>query len=187
MGPYAGPWVYKEGCCRDSESKDTTKGMRMDLTVGANATEALAECAEICASPAVVCSAFELTKKKQGNKAKSMYICELHNVDVDKTTRKSKSCKRAVCYVNAAMISSDDFGTQMTYLGWPFSQGFEIHEMSYEDEDEEGAIDSGCTAAHADLIAGNDGCCSPSNQCYPGEGDCDDDSDCKGSGTCGTD
>ena len=46
--------------------------------------------------------------------------------------------------------------------------------------------DSGCTADHADLIAGNDGCCSESHQCYPGEGDCDSDVGCKGSATCGT-
>ena len=47
--------------------------------------------------------------------------------------------------------------------------------------------DSGCTAAHADLIVGNDACCSANHQCFHGEGDCDSDDGCKGSGTCGTD
>ena len=44
-----------------------------------------------------------------------------------------------------------------------------------------------CTANHPDLIAGNDACCTPDNQCISEEGDCDSDTDCLGSLQCGND
>jgi hypothetical protein len=47
--------------------------------------------------------------------------------------------------------------------------------------------DSGCDASHTDLIVGNDGCCTPENQCGQDEGDCDTDGDCKEGWGCGTD
>jgi len=123
---YEGAWIAKDGCCRDSESesKKTIQGVNTPLTVGLNFTAAAEECAFICwtksecpirrerrASIVVDddddflcegCTGFEVTtKKKKGNKGKSMHTCEIHTGNVDKTTRKTKSCKRAVCTVMA--------------------------------------------------------------------------------------
>jgi len=43
-----------------------------------------------------------------------------------------------------------------------------------------------CSANAPNLIGGNDGCCTVSNQCDAYEGDCDSDADCNGSLKCGT-
>jgi len=124
--PYDGPWLAKDGCCRDSESesKKSIQGVNTPLTVGLNFSAATEECAFICSTKSECpikdarerragfgtkqdvlcegCTGFEVTtKKKKGNKGKSMHTCELHTGNVDKTTRKTKSCKRAVCTVMA--------------------------------------------------------------------------------------
>jgi len=130
--PLVTGFMEKDGCCRDSESesKKTIQGFKYQVTVGANFTEAAEECMNFCANvnsitteagavEDVVCTAVELTtKKKKGNKGKSMHTCEIHTGNVDRTTRKSKSCKRAVCYVNNRMLSGEyeDFiGQGFTY------------------------------------------------------------------------
>merc|ERR1712127_1006102 len=113
-------FMAKAGCCRDSESesKKTIQGFEYQVTVGANIMEAVEECMNFCASVVsigqgkeredVVCTAVELTtKKKKGNKGKSMHTCEIHTGNVDRTTRKTKSCKRAVCFVNNRMVSDE--------------------------------------------------------------------------------
>jgi len=115
--PYDGPWLAKDGCCRDSESesKKSIQGVKTPLTVGLNFTEATEACGFMCFSKSKCqwlgtgyydfcegCTGFEVTtKKNKGNKGKSMHTCELHTGNVDKTTRKTKSCKRALCYVMA--------------------------------------------------------------------------------------
>eukprot|EP00729_Bicosta_minor_P018723 gene18723-26427_t len=43
----------------------------------------------------------------------------------------------------------------------------------------------GCGAGHADLLLGNDDCCTPENQCGVDEGDCDSDNDCAPGLQCG--
>jgi len=103
--------MEKAGCCRDSESesKKLYTEFEYQVTVGANITEAAEECINFCTNVEdVVCTAVELTtKKKKGNKGKSMYTCEIHTGNVDRTTRKTKSCKRAVCYVNSRMLEDE--------------------------------------------------------------------------------
>lgn len=44
---------------------------------------------------------------------------------------------------------------------------------------------SGCDSNHIDLVSGNNSCCTTSNLCDIGEGDCDTDSECKPGLLCG--
>jgi len=104
---FAGSWKEEDGCCRDSDAKNIPQGTRFDMTVGANTTEAMAECEGACAETSD-CTAFELTTKTKGKKKKGKkmsHICELHNTAIDSTVRATKSCKRAVCHIKQPALA----------------------------------------------------------------------------------
>ena len=115
LGPLPFAWLEKRGCCRQRVS-GVPKRKRflshhdnlIDETeiVGGTMANAMDRCQEDCLGNDL-CTAFEVhkskkTKAKNAKKSKKRskgYKCELHKAAINDASRKSKSCKKAQCFI----------------------------------------------------------------------------------------
>ena len=100
--PTAAPWVRERGCCREKQGDQShhatadTKVMRMSSQL-----KAIVACEKLCSS-VQACTAYEV--HKVGKKRSKRFKCELHTASIDSVSRRTKSCKKAVCAFAANVV-----------------------------------------------------------------------------------
>jgi len=90
-------WKEVRGCCREDRKQSHGNTATSWYLTKSSFKDAMAICTDTCANNDD-CTAFELITKRSKRLKSTKYKCEQHVDTINSGSRKSKSCKKAVCH-----------------------------------------------------------------------------------------